>query len=82
MITVIEVSKNLNESNMSLIRRFSRKVRDSGIIRKVKSKRFNQRNLSKIKIKEATLKRIARKKVNDKLFKLGKTIKNRYTRNK
>ncbi len=75
MITVIEIKKNSNESNMSLIRRFSRRVRDSGIIQKVKSKRFNERALSKIKIKEAALKRIERKKINEKLYKLGKEIK-------
>jgi len=75
MITVIEVSKNQNESNMSLIRRFSRKVRDSGIVQKVKSKRFNKRNLSKLKIKEATLKYLDRKKEREKLFKLGKAVK-------
>ena len=80
MITVIEVKKNANESNMSLIRRFSRKVKDSGIIRRVKSKRFNERTLSKIKVKEAALKKIERKKINEKLFKLGKPIKGRRSR--
>ncbi len=82
MITVIEVKKNSNESNMSLIRRFSRKVRDSGIIQKVKSKRFNQRALSRLKIKENTLRRIEKKKINEKLFKLGKPIKGRRGRKK
>lgn len=75
MITVIEVKKNANESNMNLIRRFSRKVQESGIIQKVKSKRYNQRTESKVKIKAATLKRIARKKNQEKLFKLGKATK-------
>ena len=75
MITVIEVKKNTNESNINLIRRFSRKIQESGIIRKVKSKRYNKRNESKLKIKRATLKRIARKKKEEKLFKLGKTTK-------
>ncbi|MDE2031207.1 MAG: hypothetical protein KGI58_03050 [Patescibacteria group bacterium] len=72
MITVIEVKKNTNESNVNLVRRFSRKVQESGIIQKVKSKRYNQRSLSKLKTKQATLKRIARKENHQKLFKLGK----------
>ena len=72
MITVIEVKKNANESNMNLVRRFSRKVQESGIIQKVKSKRYNERDLSKLKIKQATLKRIARRKNHEKLLKLGK----------
>ncbi len=72
MITVIEVKKNTNESNMNLVRRFSRKVLESGIIQKVKSKRYNERAESKVKVKIATLKRINRKKVQEKLQKLGK----------
>jgi len=75
MITVIEVKKNANESNMNLVRRFTRKVQESGIIQKVKSKRYNERTLSKIKVKAATLKRIARQKNQEKLIKLGKATK-------
>lgn len=75
MITVIEVKKNTNESNMNLVRRFSRKVQESGIIQKVKSKRYNERDLSKLKTKQATLKRLARRKNQEKLIKLGKATK-------
>jgi ribosomal protein S21 len=75
MITVVEVKKNANENNMNLIRRFSRKVQESGVIQKVKSKRYNKREESKVKTKVATLKRIARKKQQEKLFKLGKENK-------
>lgn len=74
MITVIEVKKNTNESNMNLLRRFGRKVQGSGIIQKVKSKRYNERAESKIKVKQATLKRIIRRKVQDKLLKMGKAV--------
>ena len=72
MITVIEVKKNTNENNMNLVRRFTRKVQESGIIQKVKSKRYNERAESKVKIKIATLKRINRRKTLEKLQKLGK----------
>ena len=75
MVTVIEVKKNTNENNMNLVRRFSRKVQESGIIQKVKSKRYSERAESKVKIKSATLKRIARRKAQQKLFKLGKATK-------
>lgn len=74
MITVIEVKKNANESNMNLVRRFTRKVQDSGIIQKVKSKRYNERNLSKLKVKAGTLKRLARRKEQARLVKLGKVV--------
>jgi ribosomal protein S21 len=75
MITVIEVKKNTNENNMNLIRRFSRKVQETGIIQKVKSKRYNERELSKLKVKLATLKRLARRKNQEKLIKMGKATK-------
>jgi len=75
MITVIEVKKNANENNMNLVRRFTRKVQESGIIQKVKSKRYNKRAESKVKTKIAALKKIARQKNQEKLFKLGKATK-------
>lgn len=82
MITVIEVKKNTNESNMNLVRRFSRKVQESGIIQKVKSKRYNKRAESKVKVKAAALKKLARRKNQEKLFKLGKVTKTLNKRHK
>ena len=70
--TVIEVKKNPNENNASLLRRFSRKIQESNIIQKVKGNRYNERKESKLKVKKGTLKRLARRKENDKLRKLGK----------
>ncbi len=72
MVTVVEVKKNTNESNMNLVRRFQRKVQEHGMIQKVKAKRYNERPLSKLKVKQATLKRIARRKNQERLVKLGK----------
>lgn len=70
--TVVEVKKGANENNASLLRRFSRKIQESGIIQKVKKNRYNERKESKVKIKKSTLKRIEKRKVNEKLRKLGK----------
>lgn len=70
--TVIEISKNNNENNASILRRFSRKVQESGIIQKVKKNRYNERALSKLKVKQGTLKKLARRKEIEKLRKLGK----------
>ncbi|HPS21353.1 MAG TPA: 30S ribosomal protein S21 [Candidatus Paceibacterota bacterium] len=69
---VIEVKKNQNENNASVLRRFSRKVQESSIIPKVKNNRYNERKESKVKIKKATLKRIQRRSEIEKLRKLGK----------
>jgi ribosomal protein S21 len=71
---IIEIKKNPNENNASILRRFSRKIIESGIIRKVKGARYNERKESKLKIKKSTLKRMARRKEVEHLKKLGKVI--------
>jgi ribosomal protein S21 len=70
--TVIEVKKNPNENNASVLRRFSRKIQESGIIQKVKGSRYNERKESKLKVKKSALKRMERRKEIEKLRKLGK----------
>lgn len=70
--TVIEIRKNPNESNTSVLRRFSRKIQESGIIQKVKGSRYNERKESKLKVKKGTIKRLVRRKEIEKLRKLGK----------
>ena len=72
--TLIEVKKNPNENNSSILRRFSRKIQESGIIRKVKGARYNQRKESKLKVKKSALKRMARRQEIEKLKKLGKMV--------
>lgn len=70
--TVIEVKKNNNENNATLLRRFSRKVMDAGIIHSVKNNRYNERDTSKLSLKVIALRRLARRKEVEKLKKLGK----------
>lgn len=72
--TVIEVKKNPNENNASVLRRFSRRVQESGIIRKVKGARYNERQESKLKTKKSALKKMKRRKEVERLKKLGKMI--------
>jgi ribosomal protein S21 len=70
--TVIEVKKNPNENNASLLRRFSRRMQESNIIQKVKGNRYNERTESKLKVKLGTLKKLKRRKEIEKMRKLGK----------
>lgn len=72
--TVIEVRKNPNENNMSVLRRFSRRIQESGIIRRVKGSRYNERKESKLKIKKGALRRIGRRTEIERLRKLGKMV--------
>jgi ribosomal protein S21 len=64
----IEVEKNNNENNLSLLRRFTKRVQGSGILPRVRSIRYKSRKLSDCK----TEKSIKRKKEVELLIKLGK----------
>lgn len=72
--TVVEVRKNPNENNASVLRRFSRRIQETGIIRKVKGSRYNERKESKLKVKKSALRRIVRRNEIEKLKKLGKIV--------
>jgi len=67
-----EVSKSGNETAISTIRKFSRKVRGAGLIRTVRDKRYFERVTSKIVKKKRTLKSIQRRKEYNQLLKEGK----------
>lgn len=68
----IEVEKNNNENNLSLLRRFTKRVQGSGILPRVRSIRYKSRKLSAYKTKMKTLKSIKRRKEIEELIKLGK----------
>jgi len=70
----IEVKKASNESNMTLIRRFSRRVQEAGIIRTVKGQRYEERAPSKLDRKTSALNRLKRGKEVERLKKLGKWV--------
>ncbi len=69
---LIEVKKNHNENNASLVRRFSRKMQESRNIPKAKSLRFNLRTPSKLAVKQNALRKIEKRKEREHLRKLGK----------
>jgi len=73
--TVIEVEKNPNENNTSILRRFSRRIQESGVIQKVKGGRYNLRKDSKLKTKKGALKKLIRRAEVEKLRKLGKDVR-------
>ncbi len=73
MFTVnVEVQKTGTESNLSLLRRFSKRVQGAGILHRVRSIRYNKRNQSTLKKKRSTLKLIDRRIKHERLAKLGK----------
>ena len=69
---IIEVKKSATENNMTLVRRFSRRVQESGIIQSVKGNRYSERAPSKLDRKTGALKKLKRGKEIEQLKKLGK----------
>jgi ribosomal protein S21 len=72
MAVNIEVKKGGNENASSLIRRFTKRVQGSGILRRVRSIRYYARPKSEFVTKKQRLKSLDRKKQYDELVKLGK----------
>jgi ribosomal protein S21 len=72
MAVVVEVEKNQNENSLSLIRRFSRRVRGAGILNRVRGLRYYQRPASRSVQRKHALKRIEKRAERFKQIKLGK----------
>lgn len=68
----VDLKKNEHENATNLIRRFTRKIQESGIIIKVKKNRYNERPMSKLSEKVVAIRRVARRAEVEKLKKLGK----------
>jgi ribosomal protein S21 len=70
----VEVERHGNENVGGLMRRFSRKMQSSGIVRRVRSLRYHKRNLSGAKQKKDALTRIDRTEKYTELFKEGRKM--------
>lgn len=69
---LIQVTKKPGENSTSLMRRFSRKAKDSGVVKKVRSLRYAERKLSAFVLKKNALKRLSKQADRERLQKLGK----------
>lgn len=78
MATNVEIEKNGNENNINLIKKFTRKVQESGVLRRARSIRYSERKKSEYVKKKMALKSLARKKEVEKLIKLGKMSENKF----
>ncbi len=70
----VSVERNPNESASAVIRRFTKRVQDSGILPRVRSLKEAERKLSYYKRKKATLEVLKRRAENMRLMKLGKLV--------
>ena len=72
MATNVEVAKSGNDNNLGLIRKFTKRVQGSGILARLRSRRYSVRTPSPYVKKKKTLKKIiARTKIHE-LIKMGK----------
>lgn len=69
---MIEVRKKDNESIGSLLRRFSKKVQQSGLLIQARNSRFLEKNKSRTERRKSALKRNEISSQREKLRKLGK----------
>lgn len=73
MATNVQVEKNNNESSANVIRRFQKRVQNSGIVRRLRDNRYYKRIKSENVRRSARLKKLVKKTEYERLYKLGKT---------
>ena len=71
----LEVQKQERETTQALIRRFTKKVQQSGILLRARKSRFHKRSKSRQMKKRAALRREKLRKEYQELEKLGKSKK-------
>ena len=70
----VEVKKNTNENVLSFVRRFQKRVQESGVLPRVRSIRYNTRSLSALKVKRAKLKKLTNLAKYETAKRMGKVI--------
>jgi ribosomal protein S21 len=68
----VHVERNGTENNMSLLKRFTKKVQGSGVLPKVRSLRYSLRKQSKRSNKVMAMMKLHRKDEVEMLMKMGK----------
>lgn len=76
----VEVKKNANENALSLVRRFQKRVQESGVLPRVRSLRYSDRVLSDLKVKRAKMKKLAGKQKYELAKRMGKLVEKKKRR--
>ena len=77
----IEVEKGANENNLSVLRRFTKRVQGAGVLPRVRSKRYTERTLSRNTRRAKKVTHLKKKEATAELVKLGKiTEVSKFTR--
>ncbi len=70
----VQVKRHGNENVGGLMRRFSRKMQSSGVVRRVRDLRYHKRNISETKKKKDALTRIEKTAKYIEMYKLGRNM--------
>lgn len=76
MATNVQVDKNKKDNNANLIKKFTTRVREAGILPRVKSIRYSERALSPYTKKAKKLKSLNKRREIEEKIKLGKITPN------
>ena len=68
----VEIERGKTESNLSAIKRFSRRMQDSGVIQRLKKERYLEREKSRNVRRTKRVTMLVKKVAREKLIKLGK----------
>ena len=68
----VEIERNPNENNTHVIRKFTKGVQESGVLKRIRDIRYYERNASKYVQKKKALKTLGRRKEMELQIKLGK----------
>lgn len=68
----VEVQKNPNESTSNLVRRFTKRLQNAGIVPKTRNSRYYERVKSRNSSRKERLRSLGRKEKYEELVKLGK----------
>lgn len=72
MAVNVEVSKSGTDNNLGLIRKFTKRVQGSGILSRLRGRRYSQRKISEYVKKKKTLKKLTERGRIRELIKMGK----------
>ena len=76
----VEVKRNQNENIQGLVRRFQKRVQESGVLPRVRSIRYSLRDMSDLKVKRAKMRKILKTKAYEKAKRMGKVIETKKRR--
>jgi hypothetical protein len=75
-----EINKQERETNQSLIRRFTKRLRESGILVGAKKSVFHHREKSKQVQRRVTLRKLQKRKDYERAYKLGEKDETKHSR--